>query len=592
MRFLHKYGTRPNEIRRAKRELYFRLGMVAAVLVFFAIMIMISSFRPRLPENQDQSFQQVINAGDPQSNPQLVPLRREVEELVEKFDASRKESGVETDDLGILDEAIEIQRKIIRLGGSEIASKTDLDRLYELEAMYDEEMGSFFMSESRQLEQEAELKWIAAEYEEGLKLMQRARDLQERVNSQFPKSTNRDPSRLHVLTNKILSWQTGPLAQKADQLKLDAMRHLDAGEHESALSDIREALELQKEINTSFRDSRYASISRTKSIEAAYEKIITSKDVSRMRSLVEEARADLQAREPEKALALLEEAAELQMRLEERYPDTALEFSYLKKEIAVLQDTCSSQKSYYTIEQLRDKTRQALADQDMPAFNSSISDWYREVRKFKISYPQSEYLDERDDAEVNFLYDLRESIPSIMDMIYGNLIPVPGNPHLHIYRTEVPQVLYRNVTGENPSAAVFPTNPVESLTWEEAKSFTRMAGWILSRPVSLPDRSIYLASLGSVDPAEQARKSWSSESSNRQIREVGTSQANENGISDILGNVSEWMKSESDSPAKVAAFGGAARDSRLRLAAIPEDTREPIERNRFIGFRFTVTIED
>jgi formylglycine-generating enzyme required for sulfatase activity len=179
-----------------------------------------------------------------------------------------------------------------------------------------------------------------------------------------------------------------------------------------------------------------------------------------------------------------------------------------------------------------------------------------------------------------------------MDMIYENLLPVPGNPGIHLYRTEVPQVLYGKIMDNNPSVAVLPTNPVESLTWEEAVEFTRKAGWILARTVSLPDRGTFIAALGNTETAVLADRSWSSETSDRQIHEVGTSEANEVGMSDLLGNVSEWMADDGPTPDKVIAFGGAARDSRFTLAAVPEESREPFERNRFIGFRFIVLIED
>jgi len=215
MKFLHKYGTRRNEIRRAQKELYFRLAMVAAVLLFFAIMVLITQFRPRLSEETSEALPQSANMGDPQNNPELIRMRKDVANLLEEFEEASSKSAVVSDDLDLLEKAIDIQRAIIRSSGSDIASKTDLDRLFNLETMFDEEMGSFLISESKQLEQEAEIKWIENAFSEGLALMQKARDLQEKVNSQFPKSPDRNPSRLHVLNNKIMVWQTGPLAKKS-----------------------------------------------------------------------------------------------------------------------------------------------------------------------------------------------------------------------------------------------------------------------------------------------------------------------------------------------------------------------------------------
>jgi hypothetical protein len=60
----------------------------------------------------------------------------------------------------------------------------------------------------------------------------------------------------------------------------------------------------------------------------------------------------------------------------------------------------------------------------------------------------------------------------------------------------------------------------------------------------------------------------------------------------LLGNVAEWLDSgQDDDPERVVAIGGSARDSLLRLAGIPEESRSPTERNRFVGFRFAVKLE-
>jgi hypothetical protein len=61
----------------------------------------------------------------------------------------------------------------------------------------------------------------------------------------------------------------------------------------------------------------------------------------------------------------------------------------------------------------------------------------------------------------------------------------------------------------------------------------------------------------------------------------------------LLGNVAEWIGSDSENlPTYVTAIGGSARDSAARLSTVPEDSRSPIERNRFIGFRFVVQFEE
>jgi hypothetical protein len=592
MKFLHKYGTRRNEIRRAKREFLFRVGIIAAILVFFAIMIVVTKFRPRLPAESPQLPPQEANLGDPQSNPSLIRMRQEVDDLLSQYKEASSQSDVELDDLSLLEQAIDKQRAIIRTGGSDIASKIDLDRLRDLETILDEEMGAFLVSESRQLEQDADTKWAGQDYPEALELLQKARDLQEQVNSQYPKSPDRSPSRLHVLKNKIMSWQTGPLAEAADQLKAEAMTELDRGNHDLALGKITRALEIQQQISTEFRSSRFASIARMKEFEESYRKIETAEDRGKTQTLLANARNKLDNGEIEDALETVLEAEKIHLQVMDRYPEAMAQHAETTRAIDILKDTCSSHSAFTRILSLQAQTRQALMRQDMKSFQSQVSEWYRELRVFQKSYPNSEYLEQCKNDEVNYLYEMRESIPSVMDMTYENLVPVPGQSQLHLYRTEVPQVLYAKVTGNNPSVSIDPAQPVESITWEEAAAFNRQLGWILARPVALPGREVFESALGSGDPAELAARSWSSESSNRQIQPVGTSEPNDLGFNDLLGNVSEWLDADGPSPKQVSAIGGAARDARYQLVNIPVESRDPYERNRFIGFRFTVKITD
>ena len=94
-----------------------------------------------------------------------------------------------------------------------------------------------------------------------------------------------------------------------------------------------------------------------------------------------------------------------------------------------------------------------------------------------------------------------------------------------------------------------------------------------------------------VDPglSALAEQAWSAENSNRQAQPCGKRAANSAGFHDLLGNVSEWLASQPvGNPDSVLAIGGSARDSRARLTDIPEDWRSPMERNRYIGFRFVV----
>jgi hypothetical protein len=589
MKFLHKYGTRSNEVRRARRELYLRIALLVAVLLFFAGMVLITKFRPRLDEAEAANLPDVANVGDPMKNPVLIRLRAEVDTLKSEFQKIAASGAVDEEALEMLEQAISTQREVIRMRGSEIAPKADLDQLEALLSLYDEEMGRFLIAQSTRLEEAATGHYEGRQYEQALDKLQRARNLQEEVNEQYPRSTFRSSTRLHQLNNKLLTWTTKPVADKADDLKAAALSLAQAGQYAQARETIQEALETQQFLNETNRGSRFATIARLRQFEEAWKTIQMAEDNERIQRLVDEARSALGTEQIELAVARAEEAEAIQQSLFERFPDQRRANAAKIEEIQRLKDTAASLPSYMRIEEMRDEVRNLLRNRNMDAFKNTVSEWLRATRNFTRNYPLSDYVGEIDDEEVAFLHEKRDEIPTLLETIYGNLASVPGTRDQFLYRTEVAQILYSRVMGENPSSTKGNQLPVESVTWIEANQFAQKLSWILARPVDLPSRELFLSVLGETDETLLRDEAWSSQNTDRETRPVGTSSPNAKGFYDLLGNVSEWLRADGEQrPERVTAIGGSARDSFLRLATVPDESRSPTERNRFVGFRIIV----
>lgn len=587
MKFLHKYGSRRNEIRRARRELTLRIALVVAVLLFFAGMIIITKFRPRLEEGD--RVPAATNVGDPFKNPQLIRLRSDVDSLLSRFAEGAAADPAGFGDMELLEKAISVQREVIRSRGSDIAPKADLDKLEELLTLYDQEMGSFLISQSERLEMEAEAFMLQREYAQAIEALERARNLQAEVNQQYPRSDGRDPIRLHRLDNQVTSWQTKPIADAADRLKAEAFALIEAGQFEQARSRMEEALARQQELNESHRGSRSASMARLREFELAWKTVQAAEDSRMVANLVQEARSALATEQFDLSIARAADAEALQRGLMSRFPLIEAAKPEILADIIQIKDTAASLPAYQKIRETRDAVRSLLRNRQMDPFKNRVSEWLRAVQSFKGNYPNSEYLKTLNDTEVGFLHENREDIPSILETVYNNLIPVPGFDGQQLYRTEVPQSLFFQVTKGNPSIKKEPQLPVDSATWEEAVGFLDKLGWILARPARLPEIALYKAALGEVDAAAIQGQYWSSENTDRETQPVGSSRPNHLGYFDLLGNVSEWLgSSDGTTPDRAIAIGGSARDNSLRLASIPEESRAPTERNRFVGFRFVV----
>lgn len=592
MNFFHKYGTRPNEIRRAKREFFFRLSLVLAAVLFFAGMLVITRFSPRLDQESRDALPELSNKGDPLSNPQLQSLREQVSGLRAEFARQQANGITDVAQLETLEEAIALQRRIIRFRGSEIAPKQDLETLDALLQLYDEEMGSFLMAQSRQLEQRAEDARRQGHTEKALGLFEKARNLQEEINNQYPRSSERNPSRLHRLNSRILNLTTQPLARKADQLRQKALRLADQGDYEAAIDAMDQALEQQQTLNEEYRDSRYASLGRLKQFRDSWQDIQIAEDAARVQRLIEETRIAMDLENAERALSSIEEAEVLQNRIRSRFPDSAAADPAIMDSIQQLHDTASSLPAFVRIRDLRQRVRGLLRERNFDEFSRNISEWFRAVDRFRISFPRSDFIDSLQPDEVEYLQANRTSIPLISNAVHNKLQPVPGHRKRYLFSSEVSQNLYRNVMGENPSQNRGPQLPVDSVTWLEAREFTRKLSWILARPVDLPERLLITNAIGSVAESELRESAWFSSRADRLTQPVGSSEPNDFGFHDLLGNVAEWLAASSDeTPERVVAFGGSARDSLRRLLTIPEEARQPGERNRFIGFRFAVYME-
>ncbi len=156
-----------------------------------------------------------------------------------------------------------------------------------------------------------------------------------------------------------------------------------------------------------------------------------------------------------------------------------------------------------------------------------------------------------------------------------------------IGQTEVTQGAYRRVMQADPSHYHGADLPVDSVGWPEATEYCRRIG------MQLPTESEWeYAAYGGIAalPRETLGSiAWYDANSNDSTHPVGTKQPNAFGLSDMLGNVWEWVQDSGFEPNEHLLKGGSfyniARDLRVanRLSAPPD------LRHRDLGFRCVVS---
>jgi formylglycine-generating enzyme required for sulfatase activity len=152
-----------------------------------------------------------------------------------------------------------------------------------------------------------------------------------------------------------------------------------------------------------------------------------------------------------------------------------------------------------------------------------------------------------------------------------------------IGRTEVTQAAYLRVMQADPSFYHGADLPADRVGWPEATEYCRRIG------MRLPTESEweYAAYGGFTELAKEPLGSiaWYDANSSDSTHPVGQKLPNTFGLSDMLGNVWEWVQDEGFEPGehllKGASFYNIARDLRVanRLSAPPD------LRHRDIGFR-------
>jgi len=216
----------------------------------------------------------------------------------------------------------------------------------------------------------------------------------------------------------------------------------------------------------------------------------------------------------------------------------------------------------------------------------------RDIKHMQNAFPRSSLNDEELEVKVRYLNLVQSDLGYIQDRVYDALLPVPGEGGLRMLRTELPQALYAIMMGTNPSRNQGDVNPVDSVSWTEAKSFCERMSWILGKEVRLPSENEFRQALGRLRYVVLEEHVWSILDADGVAQPVGKKAPFASGFYDLLGNVSEWLESGDRFDSEEARhIGGHAQDRLESIFSVPMRSAPRGERNRLTGFRIVVLVD-
>ena len=493
------------------------------------------------------------------------------------------------EDVAILKQALDFQEAYIKaLPTYDVEGEMRLNSLRE---RYSEYASLPILEKSRVLEEKAEALSAAKDYLAAHECMQVAFKLQKQINEQYPQSPHVNHGRATLLQRKSRYLIAEPIYQESLDLEAEADRHIKALEWEAAEETLNKAIKIQTDINHLYRGTKQGSTLRLELLKTKLLGIQSGQSNLEIIALEEKADALKAQGDMLESAHFYQEAARLQGDLNKNFPQSPHASSERVNYFLRRAQTAQSFELGRTIEADHARLEQILAERRTYDAVELIAQLNRNIQYMQDAHPRSSLFDEELRLKISYLTIIKDDLGFIQDRVYAMLLPIPGVENSHMAKTEVTQVLYQFIMGENPSRNTGETNPVDSVSWLEAKDFCKRLGWILGKPVRLPTEHEFRQALGPLRYVVLEKHVWSVSDAREIARPGGQKEPFSSGYYDLLGNLSEWLESIDQYDDEDAYhIGGHVADRIEVIFSVPRRTTSRAERNRLTGFRFVVKL--
>ena len=520
---------------------------------------------------------------------ELLALKAESIKLEAQFEAVLGIREAEAQDIALLKVSLDRLEQYLNQypGFDSDASK----RQRNIRQRYQDIVGSNLKIESLELEAEAEILAKEKKYEVAWQKYQQAHEKQNIINEDFPISSAYDISRATRLDRVARYLMAQPLYERSLGLETQADASIELRNWREAEEFLHVAISIQDQLNREYRGINQASVSR---LEQLREKLVGIRSgqsyvaIERVSDLADASRA---AGENLEAADLYLEAARLQRQLNELYPNSQYASFEKVSEFQRKAQTTESFELGRDIERNHNQLKKLLSERRTYEAAELIALLRQDLRQMEDVYPRSSLNDDELQVKIRYLNLVQKDLEFIQGRVYGALLSIPEEGDWRMLRTEVSQALYLLIMGTNPSRNLSDMNPVDSVSWSEAKSFCDRLSWILGQPVRLPSEHEFRQALGPLRFVVLEDHVWSAASAEGIAQRVGLKAPFASGYYDLLGNVSEWLESLDRFDNEDARhIGGHARDRLEAIFKVPMREAARGERNRMTGFRFVVKV--
>lgn len=559
------------------------LGLAAAILVptLFYFLAKLGP-TPVVPGKQ-------VEAAELALAPEQEKLLEEVRRMEVQFENKVLLGLPSREDLVLLKEVVEGYRQLTHVTRDppwEWRDKAD-----QLELRRQEYQAFFLREDSLDLERQGLAQQEAGEWDAARFSFWQAHALQLRINTESPNSTAFDPGRATRLARLVRKLEVEPVYRESLRLEQEGVFAEGAGDFNAARQYFLRAHELQLEINRKYRDSPQADLSRATALASRLQVIQAGEWNVRILALQEEGMALEEAGDAAGATARFQEARLQQMSLNERHPNTPFASA---RRVLELENLLQKAVSRPRLQELNGRLAAAdrlLAQRQVYEALEQVPALLREVEALLAEFPENRPGLQEAQLKLRYLDLQQGQVDRIQETVYEGLLPDPTSPDWMWFRTEVPQGLYRQVLGDNPSRVTGDHLPVHRVTGGEAGEFCRRLQWILGVEVRLPQAEEFQRVLGRPALAGLEGLAWGRENSEGKIQPVGSRRAQAGGLHDLAGNVEEWVLAAGGERSDATAFllaGGGVQDSLEDLLRVPLRNPSGPGRPDQGGFRFLV----